>query len=1586
MGENVELLDDNTEPSTEVNTEILTEASTEVITSTVVEASTEVPTNTEVSTEVVVNSNNNDNNKNKNKKIGIIIIAVVLFIVFIFVFLFKVILPITSNGLSTNNKYNGFKVVSVDKSSSGNYIGTDEEFIIKTKKGTLEEVKKHILVEPAINYDIEATARNTYKLVTKDVPSDTLLNISYVDNTFVEDKWAFQSTKDLKVNSIYPANETSNIPTTSTIQIVFSYPDVEDITNSVEITPKVEGTFEHYGRVWIFKPKTPLAEDTKYTVLVKDTVKRGDTHLLEAYKSTFSTYKTVSNDTKILNYSSITFDNIATFTPSDDVYFRTTKDIKRVEILKLKDANEFRKYINNSNDCKVDSLGDYPFEVVSNGLYKLGKKLEAGYYLEKAYLETGELSFTIPVQVNDLSVYMLSTQNDLLFWTSSNNKLLENVSIKYEDKTVKTNKDGIATIKDYNDLKGKIKFVEASNGADPVFIGVNNVDRLNYPNGYIYTDRPLYKNTDTIRIFGYVPLKYFENKDVSVKDFLLEIDNENIPVDVLNDGTFITNFGLNNYKDGYKHIYLKYKNKTIAYRGVEVKQYEKDMYEYIINVDKNYVKAGNKYHFTVGVKHLSGVMVPNKEVQATYNNKTYNSVTNDDGIASFDIETVSSGDNTTIVSGTTIKVTGTLTESIQEGYNIPLYVINKYVGVKDNDYKEKNKEYSVDIYNLSDSKNVEKISYNYDQLYDSKYSGKVKVELVEHVSTKTIVGYTYNEITKENTPKYNYNSYENVVESNNIDVSNGNLKYNINYKYKKKTDNNSYVYYLNIYVKDKHNSEAKFSYYIRDNSMYSSDIYGYYTGEYSSSIDYGLYNYYLKTEKDDKKFSVGEKFNKELYYFNGDLENTDNKFLLIKYKNNHISNNIFDKTSSISSSFDDSDRPGFKITGSYYKDGRFYRLPTEYLDYNEEDSKLDVSINTNKKKYTPGDEVEAEINVLKNNKGKKVKLNISVVDEGVFNVSDDNTDILGRIYSNLSYYNYTYSTYRDYNLHIDGGGSGSSTGGVRTNFGDTIYFDMVETDNNGKAKIKFKLNDSVTSFRITVHAVDDDASVGVNHVNVESSIPIAISSTEPRGLKVDDEVVLNALSIGSSKQDINYVFKINEINKEVKKSGQVGKTVYASFGKLKVGEYTVNITASSKDYTDKIEYKIHVGNTQTEVSLKNTDNINKLKNIKPVKNPIKLEFYRESFKDYEKYLDIIKTTNENRLDIKFSYMKALEYENNYVEDKNNVEIGDISSFKVENGWKYLPGEEISYELTALLSYYDKSFRYNKDIYYNMLRSDDIKTRLNGYMVLASMKEAVLDDLYNLKVSNSEQMEKLVLSYLFLGDYNKVRELKDKIANNSLNTYLSTFVDKDNAVKNIDKIYKNSIADRYVYFSIVSFFENNNVDLEKEEKLYVNYGKEKKELVIKSLGKTYLNVYQDDLKDIKFNSNDSDIMVNYYYEGTINEISGKADKFNISLDKKNIKLGENVNLNIDVSNIKGNTFKVYLPNGLRVSNNKASNNYYIDSSKIEYVVVSLYDNSPNNIIIPLYATSPGEYKMENIVVKKDDKYYISNDLKIKIEEK
>jgi hypothetical protein len=690
--------------------------------------------------------------------------------------------------------------------------------------------------------------------------------------------------------------------------------------------------------------------------------------------------------------------------------------------------------------------------------------------------------------------------------------------------------------------------------------------------------------------------------------------------------------------------------------------------------------------------------------------------------------------------------------------------------------------------------------------------------------------------------------------------------------------------------------------------------------------------------------------------------------------------------------------PGLTYAGALFIDGKFYRIPAIYYDYNEEDSKLTIDINTDKNSYKPQDEVVVKFKVKdKDNKGVKTKISVSVVDKAVFNIAGDSTNILDSIYSNRTYKAYLFSSYRDFALGTSGGGMGDVGGEPRSKFGDTVYFEEIETNSNGEAEVKFKLNDSVTSFVLTAHAANADGYVGVSKKDIVSTLPLAISVIEPKGLKTSDDVVISANSVGSAKDKVKYTFEIKEINKKIEKTAKMGETTFANFGKLKEGTYNVVIRAVSGKENDAIEFPFTVKTSQQEIAVKTTAKVSEVKTLKPLKNPIILEFYKDGFSKYMKYLDIMTETNQDRLDTRVAYYKALELENKYYGTDYSVVVNDMSKFNNKGVLRYLKKEANSLIATALVNYYYPSiYDLKSSTFYNAISdTEDASVALDNLLVLASMKEPVLDQLNYIKKSiNQAEPEvalKLALAYAFIGDYNDAKELydsnKDKENVDGYVAILATFVDKENAEKLIDELYAKNYADRYVFFAMMSYFVNNETDLSKESTITVSYNDKKETIKLKALSMQKLVISSKDLDTLSITSDDENDMVNYYYQSGISEIDKNNVKNNIklSIENKSLYIGQTANLKLDISKIKGisGNLKVFLPNSMRYSGSIKGDGAYLSSNKGEYLVIYISEKHSNTISIPIYVTYPGKYKVEEVILKDNDKYYISNTIDVNI---
>ena len=145
------------------------------------------------------------------------------------------------------------------------------------------------------------------------------------------------------------------------------------------------------------------------------------------------------------------------------------------------------------------------------------------------------------------------------------------------------------------------------------------------------------------------------------------------------------------------------------------------------------------------------------------------------------------------------------------------------------------------------------------------------------------------------------------------------------------------------------------------------------------------------------------------------------------------------------------------------------------------------------------------------------------------------------------------------------------------------------------------------------------------------------------------------------------------------------------------------------------------------------------------------------------------------------------------------------------------------------------------------------------------------------------------------------------------------------------------------------------------------------------------INNEDLADISFETDTQDLMVSYYYQTMLEEISNNnvTKDIKISLNG-DMKVGNTVKLRVDFNGEYEGTVRIALPNALRLSQKEKdideNSKYYIQNNMIDYITV-YKTKKCKSINLSLTVINPGNYKFENIVCNVDGKYHISNSLNL-----
>lgn len=203
------------------------------------------------------------------------------------------------------------------------------------------------------------------------------------------------------------------------------------------------------------------------------------------------------------------------------------------------------------------------------------------------------------------------------------------------------------------------------------------------------------------------------------------------------------------------------------------------------------------------------------------------------------------------------------------------------------------------------------------------------------------------------------------------------------------------------------------------------------------------------------------------------------------------------------------------------KVGASYRMGYVDLRVDPSARRLAVTVTPKQKQLRPGDEVEVDLSVVDaKGVGRAAELTVFAVDEGVLMLTGYKTpDPLPVFTASRPLGVVTLET-REALARIglqqldgmlgadkgaDGGGGGDE--GTRSDFRQTAFFDPhVLTDDKGRARVRFKLPDGLTTYRVMATAVTVDDRYGFGSDSVTASKPLMLRPALPRFLRAGDSV------------------------------------------------------------------------------------------------------------------------------------------------------------------------------------------------------------------------------------------------------------------------------------------------------------------------------------------------------------------------------------------------------------------------------------------------------------------------------------------------
>ncbi len=174
--------------------------------------------------------------------------------------------------------------------------------------------------------------------------------------------------------------------------------------------------------------------------------------------------------------------------------------------------------------------------------------------------------------------------------------------------------------------------------------------------------------------------------------------------------------------------------------------------------------------------------------------------------------------------------------------------------------------------------------------------------------------------------------------------------------------------------------------------------------------------------------------------------------------------------------------PNAYVSVAYVRKGAFLEA-SKRLVVDLGERKLQVAVESDRPDAKPGETVNLTVRTTEPG-GRPVpaEISVGVVDESIYAIRKDSTDPLKGMYPKRS--NEVSTVYSFAEVYLDGGDKSPADIPVRRRFMDTaLWRPAVQTDRTGRATVRVRLPDNLTSGRATAVGVTDGTAVGVGRTN-----------------------------------------------------------------------------------------------------------------------------------------------------------------------------------------------------------------------------------------------------------------------------------------------------------------------------------------------------------------------------------------------------------------------------------------------------------------------------------------------------------------------
>jgi len=937
-------------------------------------------------------------------------------------------------------------------------VSADTVYVIKSKEPLETDlIKKNLRVTPDFPYDLKKISETEWHLEPRQaLAPNTLVRISlaaaFIDkNNQTNERdysWAYQVKDDFKVLRSIPRDAGTNVPINTGVEITFSHDNYYDYEKYFSINPKVEGKFEQHGRTLVFAPQTALNAGALYTVTIKrglPLTNSGDA-LATDYIFTFETQTDSATERDAWHgiYDRLIETN-SKYPPLLQVSSYAAPDKLEVEVFRFNDWQEYLKSIRERdnlpwwsyskddflmNAAELEKINAFTAPVKTNDRIKYIEfpgSLAKGFYL--AEIKNREDKAQVWIQVSDLSAYYNVTKTDTIIWVNDNINKSPADGVKLElldgGLAALTGAQGIALFKTpeailknaANEEETKRQYFKITKDDDALILPASQVSRGSWWESpaeannywlYLYTDRPRYQTTDTIKYWGLIKDRAHQPLNEKVTLTLYKegyVDYYYRPVAIMSQklklsdlDIFSGEMAIQNLRPDYYTLELKVGEAVVKRSYLTIKPYAKPAFQLSLTPDRHAAFAGDTINLKVKAGFFEGTPAPALPLMLKMPEGNYKFTTDENGEANLTYNKKyyecgnAYGCWPSFVYLSIVPENSELAEISADTY-IRFYGPKVYLETK-TIYPVKGEGQVEMTAKFIDLAKLEADDWWSRGLGDSPADGvKIDGDLIKTTYIKRETSARYDFINKTTYKTYSYEKREEKIKS-----FSGATDQNGRYAFKQRLEpETSYRLEYKFFDGQGHfEKKVEYLYYYDGISL---NRYG--------DFNYEYYNLNLNDPLTQavKTYSVNEAVKAVFQKNERPLPDGNDRYLYLQLQNGLQEYQVTGRHE-YEFPFEASDVPNVNLIGVYFDGLSYHSTAASYWSqsakFKIKNRELKIKVKRDKDKYSPGENVKLDIQVTDNNDAAlPAEINLNLVDEAYYAVAEDTASPLESIYTNV---------------------------------------------------------------------------------------------------------------------------------------------------------------------------------------------------------------------------------------------------------------------------------------------------------------------------------------------------------------------------------------------------------------------------------------------------------------------------------------------------------------------------------------------------------------------------------------------------------